>query len=53
MNKKTISCRRAYISPSTSYLQMDMEGVIAQSVPGLYLNGMDEVNAMYDDDFDD
>ncbi len=52
MSKKTIiSCRRAYKSPSASYLQMDLEGFIAQSVHGVSLDDMD-TNELYDD-FDD
>ena len=48
MNKKTITCSRAYTAPSASYLQMDLEGVIAQSVHGVYLDDMD-ANELYDD----
>lgn len=32
---------------------MELEGLIAQSVSGLFLNDMDETNAIYDGDFDD
>jgi len=48
MNKKTIRCSRTYNTPSASYLEMDLEGVISQSVHGVSLDDMD-ANELYDD----